>query len=195
MSPSSIKNFIAAFSRLPGLGPRAATRLAFYIADIDRQSLENLIESLSQMRNLSRCPKCFSTKEEHRPFCGICGEKDREPIMAVVEKETDLMTIEKSGAFKGTYFLIGEIPEDGVPETAQKLRLQYLKKRVGEEGVKELLFALTPSISADLFYETVMKDFNGVVEKISRLGRGIPTGGEVEFADPETIRNAIGRRV
>ena len=195
MSPSPIKNFIAVFSRLPGLGPRAATRLAFYVASLDRQSLENLIESLSRMRGLSRCPKCFSIKEEQRPLCAICGDNSREPIVAVVEKETDLMTIEKSGAFKGTYFLIGEIPEDGTPETAQKLRLQYLKKRISEEGVKELLFALTPSISADLFYDTAVKDFNGAVEKISRLGRGIPTGGEVEFADPETIRSAIGRRV
>lgn len=195
MSPTPIKNFISAFSRLPGLGPRAATRLAFYVADLDRQSLENLVESLSRMRGLSRCSKCFSVKEEHRMLCVICGEKDREPIVAIVEKETDLMTIEKSGAFKGTYFLIGEIPEDGAPETAQKLRLQRLKKRISDDGVKELLFALTPSISADLFYDAVIKDFNGMVEKISRLGRGIPTGGEVEFADPETIRSAIGRRV
>lgn len=198
MLPDSLQKFIQIFSKLPGLGPRASTRLVFYLTNLDRPTLDTLIDSLSGLKKINRCKKCFFIKETSQTLCSICSDIAREKnTIAIIEKETDLLTLEKSAFFHGTYFVLGELNERGILEASQKMRLQYLKNRIREEfdnKIKEIIVAVNPNALADILYEIILDEFKNVAEKITRLGRGIPTGGEIEFADPETLKNSLDRR-
>ncbi|OGG42043.1 hypothetical protein A3A21_03375 [Candidatus Jorgensenbacteria bacterium RIFCSPLOWO2_01_FULL_45_25b] len=199
MIPDSIKNFIECFRRLPGFGPRAATRLAFYIANLDERTRNELTRALHNLQTIDRCEHCFFVKEKNENFCIICKNPQRtKTIVAIVEKDTDVMTMERVREFNGTYLVLGELHEQGMLGSVQKLRLERLKeniKNLPEEKLEELIVALNPHTISDIIFELIKQDFKELAEKITRLGRGIPTGGEIEFADEETLRNALKRRI
>lgn len=196
MVPEAIQKFIDGFSKLPAVGPRMATRLAFYLLNMDRQSIENLENSFKELGNLKRCEKCFFFKGPDN--CVFCENKSRDPnIIAIVEKETDILSIEKTGSFKGGYLVLGKLPEKGVLESIHKLRLATLKTRIKKEfggRIKEIIIALDPGSFGDFIAGEIKRDFKSLSKKITRLGRGIPTGGEIEFADEETLSSALERR-
>ncbi|MDI6733898.1 MAG: recombination mediator RecR [Patescibacteria group bacterium] len=198
MIPESIQKFIDNFSKLPSLGPRLVTRLVFYLLNLDRASLDNLIASLSNLKELDRCERCFFLKNSSEKICEICSNKSRDcAVIAIVEKETDLISIEKTGHFKGHYLILGELNERGALETIQKLRLKHLKDRIIKESngkIKEIIIALNPNTFGDFTADIIRQEFKNLAEKITRLGRGIPTGGEIEFADEETLNSALERR-
>jgi recombination protein RecR len=197
MIPNSIKRFIEAFSNMPSIGPRQATRLAFYLASLDKATVDELERAVGGLKNLNRCEKCFFFKEGQAKYCAICSSPERDPkTIAIVEKETDLLTLEKTGRFKGTYLVLGKLADKGVIETAQKLRLASLKKRVASDGgaLNELIIALNPTSIGDFTADLIKSEFKDLAAKITRLARGIPTGGEIEFADEETLNSAFGGR-
>lgn len=198
MIPPPIKQFIEAFSKLPSLGPRAATRLAFYITKLGKNEIAELERALGGLKNLSRCGRCFFLKDETKEFCEICANPKRNArVIAIVEKETDLLTIERSGEFNGHYLVLGELAERGTLEPAQKLRLQNLKTRILQEesgAITELILALNLTAAGDITANIIRDEFQGLVKHITRIGRGIPTGGEIEFADEETLIHALKRR-
>ena len=198
MLPQALQKFINVFSKMPGLGPRAATRLAFYISNLEREKLAVIAAAFENFKKLNRCKKCFFIKDDSLPLCGFCADKSRnQKIIAITEKETDLISLEKSGYFKGVYFLIGELNDKDVIESSQKMRLQYLKNRIKNElggQADEIIVALSPTSLSDILYEMIKDEFKNLAGTISRLGRGIPTGGEIEFADEETLKNALDRR-
>ena len=116
----------------------------------------------------------------------------------VVEKETDLISLENTGKFAGRYFIIGEIPKTGLFEDWQKLRLQSLKKQLGEmkDGkAEEIVLGFNPTALGNFQASLLIKELGPLTKKISRLGRGIPTGGEIEFADEDTLSSAVERRL
>lgn len=197
MLPLPIKNFVEIFSRLPSVGPRAATRLSFHILNLDAGPRRRLLEALNGLDSLDRCPDCFFVKEKESKVCAICSDKSRDSaIVAVVEKETDALTFEKSGEHKGTYLLIGELAPTGILEPWQKERITRLGQLIKNgRRIDEIITAASPGVLGDVFYETIRREFSLTVRKITRLGRGIPTGGEIEFTDPETLRDAIKRRL
>ena len=198
MIPEPIKKFIDNFSKLPALGPRLVTRLAFYLVNMDKNFLRDLENSFAELKKLDRCERCFFLKEASEKLCDICANPARDKtLVAVIEKETDLLALEKTGLFKGQYLLIGELPERGILEVSQKLRLKSLKIRIEKElggKIKEIVIALNPNTFGDFQAGLIREDFKGLAEKITRLNRGIPTGGEIEFADEETLNSAIERR-
>ncbi len=197
MIPEQIQKFIDSFSKLPALGPRLATRLAFYLINLDKNDLRVLETSLGDLKRLGRCKQCFFTKSGGN-LCAICANPKRDKTtVAIVEKDTDLISLEKTGKFQGHYLLLGELPERGILESGQKLRLEHLKTRIGQElggKIKEIIIALNPTSAGDFTAELIKKEFAGLAGKITRLGRGIPTGGEIEFADEETLDQALERR-
>ncbi len=198
MVPQPIKRFIEAFSRLPSIGPRLATRLAFFFLNLDKPTFQELEASLSGLKSIDHCERCFFLKETGKKFCDICTNPARDKsIIALVEKETDVLAIERTGKFKGQYLIMGELPERGVLETIHKLRLQTLKNRIAKElggKAKEIIVAVNPNTFGDFIYGLIKEDFKNDAERITRLGRGIPTGGEIEFADEETLQSALERR-
>jgi recombination protein RecR len=199
MIPDGIQNFIEAFSRLPAIGPRLATRLAFRLAGADRARIDELSRALAGLASLERCPRCLFLKQAGAPLCAICGNarRDRSTI-AIVETETDLLSLEKTGRYSGTYFLLGELPERGVMTDAERERFERLKRVIAAipgGKAKELVIAVNLNAFGDFVTQMIRQEFKGLAEKITRLGRGIPTGGEIEFADPETLGSALDRRV
>lgn len=197
MLPEPIKKFIEVFSRLPAIGPRMATRLSFYLSGLDKNGLKELEDALSGLKNISRCPNCFFLKSGGS-LCSICSDGKREKeLIAVVEKDTDLLSLEKTGNFKGQYLLLGELDERGGLTSAHKLRIQHLKERIRRDlqgKAKEVVLALNPTAFGNFVADLLQKELQNHALKITRLGRGIPTGGEIEFADEETLNQALERR-
>ncbi|MDP1706786.1 MAG: toprim domain-containing protein [bacterium] len=198
MVPEILEKFIEAFSKLPNIGPRQALRLAFHLAALDQNETDKIEKAVAGFKFLDRCSQCFFFKEKNQKLCRVCRLPNRDPqIIAIVEKETDLLTLEKTGRFRGHYLVLGELAEKGSLEPIQKLRLQALKNRIKKDlngQIEEIVVALNPTTFADFTAELIKEEFKTLTKKISRLGRGIPTGGEIEFADEETIRHSLERR-
>lgn len=199
MIPEQIKKFIETFSRLPSIGPRLATRLSFYLLGLDKAERKELEAALLGLNTLDRCPRCFFLKSENVTVCDICANPNRDKFtIAIVEKETDIISLERARKFKGQYLIIGELPEKGTLESVHKLRLQHLRDRIERElggKANELVIALNPTTFGDFVASIVAQDFKNLAKQITRLGRGIPTGGEIEFADEETLGSALERRM
>jgi len=198
MIPEQVKKFIENFSKLPSVGPRFATRLAFYLLSLDESTRKTLESSLVGLGTINKCERCFFLKQVDAKLCDICTAKERNPkFIAIVEKETDVLSIESTGKFKGHYLLLGELPERGTLESVHRLRLKTLKDRIASEldgKATEIVIALNLNTFGDFVASIIKEEFKNFAEKITRIGRGIPTGGEIEFADDETLSSALERR-
>lgn len=209
--PNPIERFIAKLSELPSLGPRQATRLAFHLLRMGENNMQELGDAVQGMRTVKTCTRCFFVHRNESAgngggLCDICRDPRRaQNVIMVVEKETDLMSLESSGKFNGRYLIIGEIPKTGILEDWQKLRLQNLKAFIQKEllpsassgqggKAEEIVLALNPTSTGDFNASLLARELEPLAKKISRLGRGLPTGGEIEFADDETLGSALERR-
>ena len=196
--PEPVKNLVDELSELPSIGPRQAVRLAFYLIAQGQNSIQELAQNLSDLKKIKTCERCFFIHQNPDSLCDICRDPKRDnSVIMVVEKETDLISLENTGKFKGRYLILGPIPKIGLLEDWQKLRLQSLKafvqKNLGGKA-KEIILAFNPTASGDFNTGLISKELVELTEKISRLGRGLPTGGEVEFADDETLGGALDSR-
>ena len=198
MLPDPIKKFIEIFSALPSIGPRQATPLAFKLIASGKNKIEEISKTVSDLKNLKICSQCFFIHSNRDNLCGICSAANRQKnIIMLVEKETDLISLEKPRVFKGRYLVLGELSKTGVLDSVQKLRLNNLKSFIQKElggKAEEIIIAVNPTAHGDLQSMIIAKELEGFSKKISRLGRGIPTGGEIEFADEETLASALERR-
>jgi len=197
MLPEPIKKFIEIFAELPGIGLRQATRLAFKLINSGKNKIDETAEAVSDLKYLKICSQCFFVYAGGNNLCNICADKNRlQNIIAIVEKETDLISLERTKKFKGRYLVLGELTKTGILDSVQKLRLNHLKswikKSFGE--AEEIIIAINPTTFGDLNASIIAKELSGSAKKITRLGRGIPTGGEIEFADDETLGQALERR-
>ena len=198
MLPEEIKKFVEEFEKLPSIGPRQATRLAFRLISSGQAKLTELSDALSGLKRVKICPRCFFVHSQKNALCPICSDSSRlNDTFMIVEKETELMSIERTKKYKGKYLVLGELTRSGVLEPWQKLRLNTLKKIITNElggKAKEIIIALNPSTYGDLNSSLIEKELKDYADKISRLGRGIPTGGEIEFADEDTLSHSLTRR-
>ena len=154
---------------------------------------------MAGLKKVKICPRCFFVHSQKTEVCSICSDLTRAvDVFMVVEKETDLMSIERTKKYRGKYLVLGELTKSGVLEPWQKLRLNMLKKIITDEipdkMAKEIIIALNPTTYGDLNASIIEKELKNFAHKISRLGRGIPTGGEIEFADEETLSHSLVRR-
>lgn len=192
MYPSEIENLIRLFSRFPTIGPRTATRFAFYLLQLSKTERDKLIEGIASLNNVKTCKYCYRSGEES---CSICEDKGRDKdTLCVVERETDFASIEKTKIYKGLYFILGGSVSPLRKEDFKNVRGRELKKRVIEDKIKEVIIATNQNTEGEataLYVERVLKETN---TKVSRLGRGLPTGGELEYADEETLKSALQKR-
>jgi recombination protein RecR len=195
MLPQPIKNFIEIVSKLPSIGPRLATRLAFHLINSGKNEIENLEKAVNGLKQLKTCDRCFFIYTES---CPICSDKNRnKDVIAIVEKETDFISLEKTGKFNGQYLVLGGLAKNGVLNPKQRLRLKNLAERIKKESsgqVKEIIIALSPTTFGDFTSSLIEQELKPVAQKISRLAKGVPTGGEIEFADEETLLSALEGR-
>ena len=196
--PKPIEEFVKLFSSFPSIGRRQATRLAFYLVNRKDRATE-IIKVVDRMnKEISICQECFMpfyNPKRNEKLCPICSSQRRNRnIICVVEKETDLLTIENSHQYNGLYHVLGGTISPINPESYKKLRVDSLIERIKKNKVKEVVIAMNLTTAGELTSMYLEKALKDLKIKISRLGRGLPTGGEIEFADPETIASALKRR-
>jgi len=202
--PKSIKDFIQVFSKLPGIGPRQTTRLAFWLLHQKKETQHDFYHAFINLFSKTQiCPNCFfisekdSSKQENQ-LCKICQDSQRDQsVICVVEKETDLISIENTNKYKGLYHVLGGLISEIDESRKEKLTIKQLLTRIKtNKKVKEIILALNPNSEGNLttyYIEKAIKTINPNI-KITKLGRGLPQGGEVEFADAETLVNALEGR-
>ena len=200
MFPESIKKFIDIFASLPSIGTRQAARLCFHLINSGKAKIEEVSEVIKTLKSLKICSECFlvhDTDSRSGNLCHICRDPKRQKnIIMLVEKETYLISLEKTKKFKGCYLVLGQLSKGGALESIQKLRLNQLKNSIKKQFDKaeEIIIAINPTAYGDLNASLITKELAPFAKKISRLGRGLPTGGEIEFADEETLSSALESR-
>lgn len=193
--PDAVEALITELTRLPGIGRKTAQRLAFHLLKSRSEAPRRLAEVLERVASdVTFCPHCNNLAEQG-DLCTICSAPRRNnDVVCVVETPTDVLAIERTGRFSGTYHVLGGAinPLEGIgPED---LALDALFSRIAEEGVIELILANSATLEGDttaLFIARQVKDHD---VKVTRLARGIPMGGDLEYADEHTISRAIQAR-
>ena len=202
MYPKPIQNFIDKFSRLPGIGPRQAARLAFWILNGPKETRQNLKKALEGLDKDARtCESCYYvTQNDGNNKCHFCDNPARDhATICVVEKETDLATIEKSGIYKGLYHVLGGLFSALDTAIPKNLKMPELVNRIEnrkkeKKDIEEIILALSPTHEGDLTAYYLEKLLRPLKVKITRLGRGLPYGSDVEFADAKTLSGALESR-
>ena len=204
MYPSSIQKLIEQFAKFPTIGPRTATRFVFYLLKAPKEEIENLVHLINGLKqNVKLCNFCFNPFEGEGKLDPICRSPQRDKnLLCIVEKEADLNSLEKTKKYKGLYFIIGGTVSTLKKEDLRQLRTEELKQRIekpenfGVSGTdfKEIIIATNPTPEGEataLYLERLLKPFN---KKITRLAKGLPVGGELEYADPDTLESALQTR-
>ncbi len=192
--PSSVERVISELGRLPGIGPRSAERLAFYLLKSDTLRSQTLSSALDNLHaGVTSCRICHNFAESE--LCAVCSSASRETsVVAVVEEPFDVVALEKTGLFKGLYHVLGGVisPIDGIGP--DQLEIASLLRRVQEGGVNEVILATNPSLEAEstAMYIRTQLDATGVT--LTRLARGLPVGGALEYADQITLGRALQGR-
>lgn len=197
--PTRLRHLVQAFTRLPGVGEKTALRFTLQLLGDQRAALEALSHALAEAAAYLRpCDSCGNIAEigsDGSAVCGICSDTRRDQSqLCVVAKVQDLMAVERSGAMRGRYFVLGKLlsPLDGVG--AEELPLAQLERQIVANGVQELVIATPPSVEGEATALHLAREFGRRV-RVTRIASGIPHGGDLEFADPITLGRAMsGRR-
>lgn len=200
MLPEPLQNLITALERLPGIGPKSASRLAFYLLKAPAEVSEGLAEALNEVkRGTGLCAECFNITTGDRQRCPICESQRRDAAqICVVEEPLDVIAIEKVGIYNGKYHVLHGVlsPIEGVGP--DDLRMAPLFARIARGGVEELIIATNPSMEGDATAIYIQQKTNSMVDqqnlKITRLARGLPVGGDLEYADQNTLMRALSGR-
>jgi recombination protein RecR len=193
--PEPVAALIAALSKLPGIGPRSAERLALYLVQTDPAAVEQLAGALVQARRKTLlCSICGGLTEKEP--CAICADSRRDAsLVCVVERPTDILSIEKSGTYRGKFHVLGGkiSPLNGVDP--DDLRITALERRFASEPITEVIIALSTDVEGDATSSYLAKRFASRPIKVTRIAHGIPAGSGLEFADEITLSRALeGRR-
>ena len=203
MYARQIQKLIQLFSQFPTVGSRTAARFVFHLLKAPKNEVRELVEAIAELRNqIALCKLCFqpfdavgSQTSQATDQCTICQDATRDQsILCVVEKESDLEALESIKEYKGLYFILGGAVDPLQKEQRETLRTKELKKRIQTAPIKEVIIATNPTTEGEataLYLERTLKDLK---VKFTRLGRGLPIGGELEYADPETLKQSLENR-
>ena len=189
-----IARLLEELERLPGIGPKSAQRLAYHILRGDDDSAVRLADAIVDVkRSIRFCERCFNFAEGE--LCDICGDPGRDPaIICVVEEPRDVVAVERTGEFRGTYHVLqGAIsPIDGIgPE---QLRVRELVDRVGAGEVTEVILATDPDIEGETTALYLSRLIRPLGVRVTRIASGLPVGGDLEYADEVTLGRALEAR-
>lgn len=196
--PKALTKLIEELGNLPGVGPRTAERYAYHLLRSDRHIAERLSAAISHLHdNVKYCPKTFALIDANEDLSPLYTANDRnKKMVAVVEDPLDVIALERTGQFKGTYHVLGGVisPIDGVgPE---KLHINELTQRIKEDAVEEIILAMNASVEGESTALYLQKQIEeaGLTVRISRLARGLPMGIDLEYADQITLSHALEGR-
>jgi recombination protein RecR len=192
--PEPVVALIAALSRLPGVGPRSAERLALHLVQTEAAQVRGLAEAMLGARERIRfCDVCGALTE--KTPCGICDDARRDSsLVCVVERAVDILSLEKAGTYRGKFHVLGGkiSPLDGVEP--DDLRIAELERRLASEPIREVIIALGTDVEGDATSHYLAKRLARSGLKISRIGFGLPAGSGLEFADELTLNRALEAR-
>lgn len=194
--PEPIQNLVTAFERLPGIGPKSASRLAFYLLRAPEEVSRSLSDALIAFKEQTAfCPDCFNIMLSGRTRCEICESDTREgSVICVVEEPLDVIAIERIGAYRGKYHVLHGVlsPIEGIGP--DDLKIKPLLVRVVNNPVKEVILATNPSMEGDATALYLRQQLSQSGVHVTRLARGLPAGGDLEYADQNTLLRALSGR-
>ncbi len=194
--PEPVQNLVDALSRLPGIGPKTASRLTFYLLRAPEELSQSLADALIGIKkNTSLCEVCFNITHKQSKICEICASSQRDQhTLCVVEEPLDVLAFEKTGGFNGLYHVLHGVlsPIEGIgPED---LKIKELYDRLKTHQFTEVILATNPSMEGDataMYLHERLQEFN---LRITRLALGLPVGGDLEYADQSTLLRALAGR-
>ncbi len=193
-----IEDLARAFERFPGIGPRQARRFVYHLLNLpqgDRSRIADLVTRLAE--NVRQCPECMRYANGNGPVCNYCADPSRDDsLLLVVEKDQDLLALERAGTYKGRYFVLGGVLTlSGKGTIREKELMRALGKRL-EKGLKELILALSATTEGENTSDHLRQALLSYRDKlkITTLGRGLATGSELEYSDAETLSGALSNR-
>ncbi|MBI3242477.1 MAG: recombination protein RecR [Chloroflexi bacterium] len=196
--PASVQALVDEFSRLPGIGPKTASRLTYYLLRQPPEQTQSLAEALTQMKERTRfCSTCFNMTEASADPCGLCRDETRDVAqLCVVEEPLDVIALERTRSYRGRYHVLhGAISpvEDVGPDD---LRIKELMTRLRESKppVREVILATNPSYEGEATAMYLQKQIAPLGIRVTRLARGLPVGGDLEYADETTLARALEGR-
>jgi len=194
-TPPALSALIEELVRLPGIGPKTAQRLAFHLLKVPRDQAAALAQAVVALKDRTRlCVRCFNITEEE--VCGICQDARRDvQLLCVVEEVNDLLAIEKSREYRGLYHVLGGSLSPLEGRGPDQIRGKEMVERLEAGGVREVILATNPNVEGEataLYLLRLLKPFQ---VKVTRIARGLPMGGDLEYADEVTLARALeGRR-
>jgi recombination protein RecR len=203
---NSIDKLIKIFSEFPGIGPKQARRFVYFLINRNEGYIDELIKEITELRkdvvSCADCKRYFLAKHVEQILCSICSDKTRDnSMLMIVSRDIDLENVEKGHAFNGKYFVLGGLVPilDKNPEQRIRLKeLLALVSRMSDKGLKEIILGLDANSEAEYTGNILKSSLSPITTKysikISELGRGLSTGTELEYSDPETIKNAFKNR-
>lgn len=189
-----LQKAIDELSKLPSIGKKTAQRLALHLLKSDLSNVEALVQSLIELKSKLRfCTSCFNLSVDEK--CDICSSSKRDrSILCVVEEASDIIAIERTNEFNGLYHVLGGVLNPLANVSVDSLHIKELIHRIEEKEIKEVILALNPDAEGDATSLYLIKILKEYPLKITRIARGLPIGGDLEFADAATIGRAfIGR--
>ncbi|MCF6270237.1 MAG: recombination mediator RecR [Melioribacteraceae bacterium] len=193
--PETLQRAIDELSKLPSIGRKSAQRLALHILKSEVVDVQNLSDSLIDLKEKTKvCEKCFNISEE--VVCDICkSEKRDKSLICVVEEISDVIAVERTNEFSGLYHVLGGVLSPLSGKDAESLNINELLARVKNGNISEVILALNPDTEGEttsLYLAKLLKQYN---IKVTRLARGLPIGGDLEFTDEATIGRAVLNRI
>lgn len=194
--PRPVERLIEAFVRLPGIGPKTSSRLTYYLLRASENESQELSDALRGLHEgTTFCSNCFNITSVDSDPCDICSNQQREQtVLCVVEEPLDVLALERTGKFSGRYHVLhGAIsPVEGVGP--DDLRIEELVERLEREGVDELILATNPTLEGEATAMYLKRRLDGLSVRLTRLARGLPSGGDLEYADSMTLTQALEGR-
>lgn len=194
--PKSLQNVVDSFASLPGIGPKTAQRLSFYLLRIPKDDVLRFAESLSALKEKTQiCEKCYNVGDKE--LCSVCSDDSRDKsVICVVESPLDLLAIERSD-YKGIYHVLHGVINPIAGIGPDEIFIEQLMSRV-KDGVKEIILATSTSLEGEttsMYIHKEVRSLYGNDLRITRIGKGLPIGADIEFADEQTLNDALGGRV
>lgn len=190
----ALQKLLDELERLPGVGPKSAQRIAYWMLNTDRETVVRLADAITEVKDAVRfCSRCFNYAEGD--LCEICRSHDRDHgMICVVSEPRDIPPIERTGAFKGVYHVLGgELsPMDGVGP--DDLHIAELLRRLSDPSVREVIIATNPNVEGETTAAYLSRQIKSLGVRVTRLASGLPVGGDLEFADEVTLGRAIEAR-
>ena len=193
-TPAPVTRMIEEFAELPGIGHKTAARLTFFLLRNQTGLAERLAEALRELRERTRfCSVCYNITEEDP--CPVCADPERDrSVLCVVEEPLDMLAIEQAGMYKGVYHVLHGVlaPSEGM--FVENLRINELVARLRQGGVREVILATNPTSEGDWTSSYLLTRLRPLGVRVTRLGRGLPMGGDLEYADAVTLMRALEGR-